>query len=386
MDIDDDNVSQGHHTPPEVATPTVDTPCRVPASGPEPDHPRAATPQLEGDPGPPPAASCHLTYREQLHADAIGSFDQTIDDLNRRLAAASAARAQPTSSTHPQLQARLYAVLAAHEAAVRDLGDAQESIRAFEASQAALENPNHLFWRQIANLRPRSAQAEASAATTLSKALEERDRLQSLLDRSDHEVHDHLASLHQACTNRDRDRVASSWSATTRLERLNHVLEASIADTKRVRTANAILRTDLASAVAVGVSCSPIATGSSGSETTLRLSSPRFSLSSSSGSAHHDSVYPPTRCPSPRTNPRSATINFRFATINFRSATINFSAQLETTSTPSSAQVAIDAGENSPSQRSQSKKRREGGPPSAYSSSLSSRSHKKKKSTGRQSR
>ncbi|GMF19282.1 unnamed protein product [Phytophthora fragariaefolia] len=224
MDRDGNNVPQGQHTSPEVAAPTVDTPYRVPAGGPEPSWTTTARPpaaivgaapldeaaiptslavvetalrrasdfrdlqrsydrllsayfglrrrvagfqhdlnsvahfaspfvqfvqhkySVQADRLRQSQQQCaelrgalqerldnanelfdlrsHLAYREHVHADAIASFEETIDDLNRCLAAASAARAQPTSGTHPQLQARLNAALAAHEAAVRDLDDA----------------------------------------------------------------------------------------------------------------------------------------------------------------------------------------------------------------------------------------------------------------------
>ncbi|GMF20257.1 unnamed protein product [Phytophthora fragariaefolia] len=67
----------------------------------------------------------HLAYRERVHADAVASFEQPIDDLNRRLAvalAAATANALGTPSTDPQLQARLVAAIA-NEAA-RDLDGA----------------------------------------------------------------------------------------------------------------------------------------------------------------------------------------------------------------------------------------------------------------------
>ncbi|GMF41091.1 unnamed protein product [Phytophthora fragariaefolia] len=78
----------------------------------------------------------HLAYRERVHAGAVASFEQTIDDLNRRLAVALAAattNALGTSGTDPQLQARLDAAIANQAATARDLDDVQESIKALEA-------------------------------------------------------------------------------------------------------------------------------------------------------------------------------------------------------------------------------------------------------------
>ncbi|GMF22413.1 unnamed protein product [Phytophthora fragariaefolia] len=46
----------------------------------------------------------HLAYRERVHADAVASFEQTIDDLNRRLAVAldaATANALGASGTDP---------------------------------------------------------------------------------------------------------------------------------------------------------------------------------------------------------------------------------------------------------------------------------------------
>ncbi|GMF29827.1 unnamed protein product [Phytophthora fragariaefolia] len=149
----------------------------------------------------------HLAYRERVHADAVASFEQTIDDLNRRLAvvlAAATANALGASVTDPQLQARLDAAIANQADTARDLDDAQESIKALEASQTALENSNRNVRQQITNLRSRVAQTEADAAAVLTRVLDERDRFQALLDKSDQEVQDHLTALRQARDDRGR--------------------------------------------------------------------------------------------------------------------------------------------------------------------------------------
>ncbi|GMF58143.1 unnamed protein product [Phytophthora fragariaefolia] len=148
----------------------------------------------------------HLAYRERVHADAVASFEQTIDGLNRRLAvalAAATANALGASDTDPQLQA-LDAPIANQADTARDLEDAQESIKALEASQTAFENSNRNFQQQITNFRSRIAQTEADAAAVHTRGLDERDRLQALLDKSDQEVQDHLTALRQAREDRDR--------------------------------------------------------------------------------------------------------------------------------------------------------------------------------------
>ncbi|GMF41621.1 unnamed protein product [Phytophthora fragariaefolia] len=139
--------------------------------------------------------------------NAMTSFEQTIDDLNRRLAvalAAATANALGASGTDPQLQARLDAAIANQAATARDLNEAQESIKALEASRTALETSNRNFRQQITNLRSRIGQTEAEASAVLTGVLDERDRLQALLDKSDQEVQDHLTALRQAREDCDR--------------------------------------------------------------------------------------------------------------------------------------------------------------------------------------
>ncbi|GMF47148.1 unnamed protein product [Phytophthora fragariaefolia] len=112
----------------------------------------------------------HLAYRERVHADAVVSFEQTIHDLNCQLAvalAAATANALGASGTDPQLQARLDAAIANQADTARDLEDAQESIKALEASQTSLENSNRYF-RQS---RSSSGGAQHQVWTTITAAI-----------------------------------------------------------------------------------------------------------------------------------------------------------------------------------------------------------------------
>ncbi|GMF45624.1 unnamed protein product [Phytophthora fragariaefolia] len=160
-----------------------------------PDQSSVFVPHLESTPGSP--------LPDPLPQVGIGTAP--LDEATIRSSMATVESALHRASEFQDLQRSYDRLLSSYFGlrrivadTGRDLDDAQESIKALEALQTAHENSNRDFWQQITNLRSRIAQTEADSAAVFTRVLDERDRLQALLDKSDQEVQDHLTAFRQA--------------------------------------------------------------------------------------------------------------------------------------------------------------------------------------------
>ncbi|KAL4145525.1 hypothetical protein PRNP1_013192 [Phytophthora ramorum] len=215
-----------------------------------------------------------MRLQDRVHAEAVADFQKEIDDLERRLTAALAVAsttsgdpALPLPGVNPntlQLQSQLNVAIAAQGLANRDLNQVRESIRDLETSQKALEGSAQIHRQQVAllerrasELRDQLAQARHGSRRALDQSLQERQRLQDLLNKSDQDLHDQATKLQRMTQERDRVRnelsqarnqVTSARLSIARLEQRASNLQSSVAANHPLSSANAVLRTDLVTA------------------------------------------------------------------------------------------------------------------------------------------
>jgi chromosome segregation ATPase len=167
-----------------------------------------------------------LRYERGVHLDAVAAFQTQITDLERELtrARAHAQRASAAASSTggsdrdvQRLRSELNTVSAALLVARREANGASDDVRALETSQKALEASSHIVRQQIVllerrntDLRQRLAKQKISSERVLDRSLQERDRLQGLLDKSDTEMQGRMAELQRVSAQRDHYRDEST--------------------------------------------------------------------------------------------------------------------------------------------------------------------------------
>jgi predicted nucleic acid-binding Zn-ribbon protein len=172
-----------------------------------------------------------LRFERGVHQDATASFQARIADPERELARirahprhSSASVANSAGAPDPEVQ-RLHSERDSASAALlvarRELEEALDNVNALEASQKALEASASIFRQQvtllerrIVDLRQQLLKQKTSSERVLDASLQERNRLQELLDKSDVEIQGRMAELRRVSAERDRYRDDSARTRT----------------------------------------------------------------------------------------------------------------------------------------------------------------------------